>query len=172
MKSIEKLFLLSFLIPLVFGCSEGRPANVPKLEPVTITIFNGDSPIVDAIVGLGWQGVPGNWMASGQTDSSGVATIFTQSGSWRGAGAPVGEYKVILSKVPKLEPLLSREEVQKLESSNPAEFERHQAREARRLAETPRKIPVVFIALETTPLILTVEDGAGANQIYDVGKTP
>ena len=97
------------LIPLLAvcvlsGCGEKRPANMPVLHPCTITITQGSSPLVDAVVSLApvGGGLP-QWDSSARTNSSGVATIMTHA---KFPGAPAGAFKVLVTKEMQSPPTL------------------------------------------------------------------
>ena len=92
--------LLSILVLLVTvlmtGCGEKRPAGMPRLYPVSLTITQEGTPLAGAVVQL----IPENsahaqWGPGGMTDASGVAELRT-NGPYK--GAPLGKYKVIVTK--------------------------------------------------------------------------
>jgi hypothetical protein len=85
--------------PLLFqaGCGggdSGRPADLPKLYPVSITITQGDQPLEGATVTL-VSTPPAVYGTSGTTNASGTAVLRTYSYD----GAPAGDYAVLVKKV-------------------------------------------------------------------------
>jgi len=91
--SILTLFLsVSFLI----GCAQdhGRPADLPRLYPVNITITAGGVPLEGATVSLQSKTPMTYGTAAAETNASGVATLRT----YGFPGVPLGEYTVTVEK--------------------------------------------------------------------------
>ena len=89
-------FTLSIALLFQAGCSsdDGRPADMPPLFPVSVTITQGGNPLEGATVTL-LSVTPATYgEASGITDASGTTRIFTYGYS----GAPAGEYVVTVEK--------------------------------------------------------------------------
>jgi len=87
-----------FLVILVcIGCSgENRPADLPVLYPVTLTILLDDQPLENAMVVLHTDDVSiAKWTVGSYTNAAGEAIIMTH-GQFR--GAPAGKFKVCVSK--------------------------------------------------------------------------
>lgn len=88
-----------FAIALAFqaGCGNRgpvRPADLPKLHPVNITITQGGTPLMGATVTL-LSKTPATYSsASAATDASGVAVPRT----YGFAGVPEGQYTVTVAK--------------------------------------------------------------------------
>lgn len=78
---------------LMVGCGRKTPEGMPKLVPCSISITQDNKPLEDATVMLVSEGL--TWTVGGTTDHSGVAKIYTH-GTY--PGAPVGNYKVVVSK--------------------------------------------------------------------------
>lgn len=147
---------LSLFIGLFMGCSR-KPADVPALVPCKIIVKNGSSPVADVSVILGMTTGSDTWSVSGKTNSSGIADLSTVQMGWKGGGAPQGQYKITLSKTPKLE-RISAEEFDKM---SPAEQETYNLEQNKKLAALAREIPEVLGSFETTPL--TIEVGSSEN---------
>ena len=96
---MRTVLFLSLSLTLLFhsGCGggdSGRPADMPEIYPVKITITQGGAALQDADVALTVT-TPGKYgFASGQTDARGVAVIRT----YGFAGVPEGQYAVTVSK--------------------------------------------------------------------------
>jgi hypothetical protein len=89
------VFLLSLL--LVSGCrgNDGRPADLPKLFPATVTVTQGGEALAGAHVELVPQDSPDHpYRASATTDANGKATMMT----YGFLGAPAGNFKIIVRK--------------------------------------------------------------------------
>ena len=96
---MRTLLFLSFSFALLFhaGCSggdSGRPADMPNIYPVKITVTQDGTALQEASVTLTAQTSAKYGIASGLTDVSGVAVIRT----YGFAGAPEGQYTVTISK--------------------------------------------------------------------------
>ena len=142
----------------VIGCgAKGpRPDGFPALVPVTVTVNQEGQPLADAQVSLVPSDGAKNWFSGGTTDSGGNVTVTTYGAH---SGAPVGKYKVVVSK-----------EVHE-------GLEEYQAAMAREDEAAARRIDVkVFACVEapyreaaTTPLEIEVVKGT-KNYSVDVGK--
>ena len=92
MKRLAILCAVAVLASASLGCGQKRPAGMPPLEPVQITITQGSTPLSNAVLSLkALDASSGNFTCGGTTDEKGVATIVTH-GQYK--GAPVGKYKV------------------------------------------------------------------------------
>ena len=95
------LTLLGGLFLMVCGCHANKPDDIPNLYPCHITISQDGTPLANASVTLylAQRLVTENsqvWLPLGTTDGNGVATIYTNA---RYAGAPAGQYKVLVNKI-------------------------------------------------------------------------
>ena len=80
------------------GCGPSlgpRPAGLPNLVPVTITVTQDGQPLADASISLEPADDAKNWFAGGMTNSSGQVAIATYGTN---KGAPIGKYKVVVTK--------------------------------------------------------------------------
>lgn len=87
------------LCAVVCGCSKGpkKPADLPKLNPTTVTVtYDDGSPVDGATVAfLASQTGGRTWNLTGVTDAAGKLVLMTD-GNWE--GAPAGDYRVIVTK--------------------------------------------------------------------------
>ena len=88
-------YLLLPVLPLLFcGCGDSsRPKDLPSLYPCTILVIQDDKPLEEARVELHAEGEQ-KYVPVAYTDASGIAVIQTHGFS----GAPVGKYKITVSK--------------------------------------------------------------------------
>ena len=78
------------------GCGgPKRPDGFPVVYPCTITVTQGNTPLEGVSVTLRHSETSGKWAISGITNASGVANIRTHG---QFPGAPMGTFKVVLSK--------------------------------------------------------------------------
>ena len=92
------LFLtLNIALLLQAGCgpNDGRPADMPKLYPVQVSIIQDGKPLGKADITLTIKIPLNNYgTATGFTDASGIAILRTYGYD----GVPVGQYTVAVSK--------------------------------------------------------------------------
>jgi hypothetical protein len=79
----------------VVGC-EGRDPSLPALVPVTGTVTIDGQPATNTTVQFIPTGSAAATSSGGATDSSGKYQLRT---AHNGEGAPVGEYRVVISKL-------------------------------------------------------------------------
>jgi hypothetical protein len=96
----KQLFYLLIIIPILLACGgcsrDNRPADIPRLFPVTLLITLDDQPLDDALVVLHMENGPdAKWTVGSRTNTAGQA-IITTHGQFR--GAPAGKFKVCVSK--------------------------------------------------------------------------
>ena len=83
-----------FSLLVLCGCAkDSRPTDLPPLVACTISVTQGGAPLADAYVELKSQDVQ-KYRPSAQTDAAGNAVILT----YGHPGAPVGKYKILVSK--------------------------------------------------------------------------
>jgi hypothetical protein len=90
---MHKILLSGFCFIIFVGCSS-RPADMPKLYNVTITVLMNGKPLEGALVSC----VPTNnesWFAGGTTNTNGQVQLQTKG---RYKGIPLGNFKVIVMK--------------------------------------------------------------------------
>ena len=94
MRKIIFLYIfLSFLLQI--GCSRGpqKPDGLPTLHPVTLRLEQDGKPLAGASVTLRSEST---WSCGGISDNNGVVTVRTHG---QYPGAPLGKYKVVVSKI-------------------------------------------------------------------------
>ena len=163
----KSVFVLGTCMFFMGGCSTKKPDGVPQLYPASVMVKNGASPIADANVFLVMQGgTSGSWSANGTTDTTGVAVINTSQGDWKSKGAPEGEYKIYITKVPdvKLDP--PSEEIAN-DSDALAKFE---AEQMKKLRDAPKIIPEKLTNPAQSPLTFTVTTSGTAELAVDVSE--
>jgi hypothetical protein len=90
------LFTLAVLASLGFVGCQGRDPNLPDLVPVTGRVTLDDKPLAHASV---------SFVPTGSTQGTGSGAVTDAEGKYElrtahdGIGAPVGEYKVFISKL-------------------------------------------------------------------------
>jgi len=91
------LFLtLNIALLLQAGCgpNDGRPADMPKLYPVQVSIIQEGKPLGAADITLTAKTPTNYGVSTGFTDASGIAILRTYGYN----GVPVGQYTVAVSK--------------------------------------------------------------------------
>lgn len=95
--SVCSFALLALACFLGSACTGSKlPEGMPSLVPCTITITQDGKPLPDANVSLLPEDEGRKWNASGSTDASGKAVMFTWASH---QGVAPGKYKVTVSKV-------------------------------------------------------------------------
>ena len=151
------LFIASviFLSLGMSGCGPKPPADFPKVYPATVTVLKDGTPLADVMVNFENKTIH---ISSGVTDAGGKAVIATKTPHYSAMGAPVGTYKVYLSKEPDLKSKLPDEEVNKME---PAQVQTYLAKLRAEKANTPRPLPAVLENANKTPLTIEVTESGG-----------
>jgi len=158
--TMKQLHLLVLLIAVI-GCSGApRPAGLPKLYPVTLTIQQEGQPLSGTMVQLVPQN-PSQWGSGGTTDAQGRVNIRTHG---QYDGAPEGTYAVVLTKQETLYPM--PEEIQRGSREDQMAWTQNNPNA---LAETFDLIQPEFQSPETTPLKVHVDKKA-VKQTLDAGK--
>ena len=99
---MKRFLLLAFVCvcAVALGCSKGpkKPADLPALNPTTITVtYDDGEAVTDAQVVLRLAQSNGGrvWNVTGVTDATGKATMMTD-GNWE--GVPAGDYEGMVTK--------------------------------------------------------------------------
>jgi hypothetical protein len=90
---MKNILLLGFCLAVLVGCSQ-RPADMPDLYNVTITVMMDGKPLEGALISC----VPenkGTWFSGGTTDVNGQVRPRTRG---RYNGIPLGNFKAIVIK--------------------------------------------------------------------------
>ena len=96
MNKVFALSICAILAASAIGCGPKTPDGMPDLQPTTITVIQDGAPLPEAVLNLQSVDTTSKWTCGGVTDEKGVATIVTH-GQYK--GAPIGKYKVSVSKV-------------------------------------------------------------------------
>ena len=150
-------FLVSF--PLMTGCGGvKKPEGFPDVIPHTLVVNNNGVPEADVSISLLPEGVSGSWAVGGVTNSEGKGRLATSQGSYMQFGAPVGKYKVVLTKAGKPS---SEKSEQELIAMTKEERDAY----AGKIAEERKKMPkIIPNALTTSKTPLTIEVSQGSTE--------
>ncbi|MDR2438656.1 MAG: hypothetical protein LBE12_04695 [Planctomycetaceae bacterium] len=159
---------LIFLPFVIVGCNFSTPAELRNLNPVTITIMQGDQPVENVHVLL-VNKKPQNSLYScgGVTDIKGHTKIQTTLREYVRDGVPAGNYSAILrQKIVFPDDLKSLEEEISLPESE------RKKRQDKRIAfeEQNRVIPKILESSATSPVELIVEEKKGTELTIDISK--
>ena len=149
-------FSLSLALLLHVGCGgdDGRPADMPRLHPVNISVIQDGQPLEGASVTLIAEApaVAQYSRSSGTTTAAGTATIRTYGFN----GVPVGDYKVVIEKrVTEGEQQILAEDGEVLGTRGGRVYQ---------LVDTQ------FSTETASQLSITVEERRGARETFDVGE--
>jgi hypothetical protein len=160
-KSCEMKPYLAELIGLFFfilfslglcGCGESKPDGLPELQPVTLTFTLDGQPCGGASVHL----IPQNqsqWAVGGVTDSAGTVVLKTHG---KFSGAPVGKYKMIVSKLEQEDVVIEPTKELGMESSQKIAMY--------------HLIDPMYSNPEKTSLEIEVTQGKKISKSFDLGK--
>jgi len=154
------LFVSLLAVTLLLGCGgQKRPADLPPLYSCTITVIQDGQPLSNGVVSLTSTDPSFKWVVFAQLDAAGTGKLFTQ-GLY--AGAPAGEYKVVIAK----------EEVVP-EQTGPTVVRQGEFGEETFTPFIERVYSLVekeYTKADTTPLRLTIAK-KGNDQKFDCGKS-
>lgn len=152
---MKKIILLTIVAVFVFmsGCNgdSRRPADLPKLYPILITVTSEGAPLEKASVIL-VADPQSKYQSLATTDSGGKAEIVTYGYK----GAPEGRYKVIIERT------LDDDLVYGKDTSGEQAVVSY---------TTYRTIDSVTYKKETTPFEVEVPTKPEQSTTFDVGKT-
>jgi len=156
-----KNYFLSASLLLVLLCFSGcggeqKPADLPPLHPVVVTVIQDGMPLEGATVLLMPEGTSTRFSSGGVTDKNGVATIKTDA---KYPGAPEGRYKVTIKKTvePSTAPV-----------DNSLSYEEQQAKAADISKQTKSVVDSKFLKFGSTPFSIAVTS-SGVTETLDVG---
>ena len=150
----RRILFFSLLIFAVFlaGCnSKKKPDGLPALYPCEITVKQDGTPLAGATVMLLSDGGSMPWTVAGGTNDAGIAKIFTHGDF---AGAPLGQYKVTISKN-VIENAPSAEQLSNPNFSGP-------------MGEAYDYVDLQYKTKDSTPLSIEITSGKNVQE-YDVG---
>lgn len=162
----KKLFALLGAVALsaVVGCGgPKKPADLPELYPVKITVMQDGQPLEGASVQLNDPSLAVRFVMGGKTDAKGVAEIKTDA---QFAGAPVGKFKVTISKedIPELPA-----DLQGPPPTDPTELAEYNAKLAEHSGSACDTVDLKFKSMGTTPEEIEVTT-SGVEKTVDVGE--
>ncbi len=140
------------------GCGEKLPLGMPRPVPCDVVVTQEGKMLPGAVVRL-HPVEGGSWNATGLTDESGKALLYTMD---RFKGAVPGKYKVIVSKT-EFEPGDS------VPGLRPGEMPTPEMVKGLRLAANFYVVEERYGNEETTPLVIDVAGGMRTHTV-DVGK--
>lgn len=162
---MHRIVLYSLLLlsaPLLAGCPGAKkPADLPELYPVKITVIQDGKPLADASVTLNAPTNASRFVVGYKTDANGVAVLHTD-GKFK--GAPAGKYKVLISKVyaPEIDP-------NEVPPEDPEARKEYDARMSDLTAQQAETVAVEYKRPTTTPAEIEVTS-AGLETTIDVGE--
>ena len=143
----------------VFGASCTKaPEGMPKTYPCTITVIKDSAPVADAMIVLYTENPVANLVSSGMTDSSGNARIVSLYKNYQAKGAPVGSYKVTITKLQHVEVKETPNEIAEMSPDKQAALTQW-IQEQR--AALPKIVPDALTQDDTTPLFVEVTPDGG-----------
>ena len=154
MNKITFCLFFFLLFSVIFGCSN-KPAEFPAIYPCRVEVLNGKTPEAGVSVLLYPAFPSGSLLCSGKTDRAGIAMITTALHDYRQSGVPVGEYIVVLEKLPELTDTLSKKE---LDQMLPFQKMAYNEEQIRRRNKLPKIVPVKLTHPDTSPLKISVAE--------------
>lgn len=154
--SCRILFCLGFFFLSLFsGCGKSdRPDDLPPLNPCKLTIVQEGKGLADAFVSMYSTDPTFKWVVAGNTDAQGVVQPTTHS---RFPGVPVGDYKIVVSKI------------ERSDQGNRSLVPDGEQSSGQKSVEIFQLVEKKFSDVSTTPLTLSIQKGSNA-QTFDVGK--
>lgn len=160
MKRMKFCALLCVACGLILGCQgQKKPADLPELYPVKVTIIQDGAPLEGATVSLYDTTGSSRFTVGAKTDAKGVASLKTDA---KYDGAPAGNYKVLVSKafIPEVST-----EVPPEDPAARAEFDKKMQEANSQQADL---VDLKFKRPNSTPETLEVT-ASGAEATIDVG---
>jgi hypothetical protein len=148
--------LIILLFPL-HGCDRSvHTHDLPQLYPTVITLTQEGKPLENALVFLYSTDLNFKWSIAAVSDRNGKATILTHG---KFHGAPVGEYKIVVTKTEPSDKDL-------LKSNSDYNPEAHVVKPKITLFSFIEK---QYTDITTTPLTIVIEKGKNVHN-FDLGK--
>lgn len=93
---ITRISIAVFVVLLISGCTRQElPKGIPDLYPAKIQVLQEGTPLAEADIELIGSDSQHGWPVAGRTGADGIADLVTY-GKYK--GAPVGDYKITVSK--------------------------------------------------------------------------
>ena len=153
---MRTVLFLALCTVLLFqaGCGDkknaGKPADLPDLYSVSITITSEGKPLEGANVTLSANTSSSNYVPMGTTNTSGIAAMQTYGYD----GAPAGNFVVVVTKTG---------------SENQKEVTDSEGIVTKAGGENYRYIDEKFSNKASTPFSITVTEKKGAKESFEVG---
>ncbi len=157
-------FLVSMSSFMLIACSQ-RPAGIPELLPVTVTVMKDGAPLAGANIGLyptdsaAFTKAPGVLAFTGKTGDDGVATIKTICGKYVGEGVPQGSFRVTVAKLPNVVHSKTEDQRAKMQETEALAYQKEIEKQIQKLGEV---VPAKLGDVVKSPLLLEVGDKGGA----------
>ncbi|MDR1383439.1 MAG: hypothetical protein LBJ67_06285 [Planctomycetaceae bacterium] len=166
MKKFYNIILLALFVSLLYGCGKKLPEGFPKTFSCSITITKDGKPLDNAMVLFTPEsGSGGAWAIGAITDAQGVAEIHTTVTGYSQKGAPLGKYKVTVSK--DLPPL---EDADAGKAMSYEETLAHNAKLAEKAAKRLPIVPKKYSDVSQTPLKVEIKPDTPIEETFDVEK--
>jgi hypothetical protein len=147
--------ILCLIILLTIGCSNRhKPNNFPQLYPYTFTVLLKGEPVEKAKVMFLPEQSGQSWVVVGETNSQGIAVIYTHQGSYMESGIPAGTFNVTISKEMEIKQL-PKEEKDKMNQEEAAKYIAS-LRESMKESQKNNIVPTILSDHAKTPLKITV----------------
>jgi len=162
-RTFTSLTTLFLAVSFIAGCGgQPFPEGMPRLYPASIEVTQEGAPLEGAVVTLVSEDAElVRWGPTGITDASGVVVLQT-NGLYR--GAPLGTYKVIVTKITR-EPH-PNPELGEAKMGSP-DYQRYTQLENTR--RTFHHVEAQYGSIENTPLTVEVTAGQRTYSV-DAGK--
>ncbi|MDR1959290.1 MAG: hypothetical protein LBQ54_09675 [Planctomycetaceae bacterium] len=136
------------------GCGSRKPEGFPKTVPYAIIVKNSGLPEKDVSIFLYPEEASGGaWVAGGNSDSSGKASLVTSQEHYTAKGVPEGKFKVILNKKVEVPGAVSEEEYKKMTGHEKEAYGNKMRAEREKI---PLIVPKVLTNPMTTPVTVEV----------------
>lgn len=155
--NLRQFIILSLLLFALPACKpSGRPDDLPRLYPCTITLKQEGAPLADAMIYLHSTNPAFSWTVGGRTDPAGNVSLMTHA---KFPGVPTGDYKIVVSKTERYQ-------------EKPPEIPPG-GDESMRTAGSPvilySLVEKEYTNQETTPLTITIDKGKNQAE-FELGK--
>ena len=145
------LFWVLLAAAVLAGCSH-RPKELPQCYPCSVTILLNGEVLPNATATLVPIGGGKKYVSSGKVDSTGTAVISTNCANYKEAGAPAGDYKLIVTVPPARGKTLSPEEKREMTPQELSSW----AMKNKRNTQDMNPVPKAFRTVKDSPVTISV----------------
>jgi len=142
------------------------PDGMPKTYSCTIKVIKDSVPLEGANITLFPENPVGDLVSSGITDTSGHAKIVSLYKNYQAKGAPVGTYKVVITKLPFVEHTKTPQEIALM---SPGDANAYEKEFLAKRAALPKIVPDALTKEADTPLKVEVTTSGGELEV-DLSK--